>query len=104
MKSLDIPVLSIVNVVGSSLSRLTGRGVYLNAGIEKAVASTKTFMNSCIVLVEIALWFSANLQPENIERRKDVIDALFKMPILVGSVLSQSKKPAKEVARALVDK
>ncbi len=37
----DVPVLSVVNAVGSSVARASRCGVYLNAGREQAVASTK---------------------------------------------------------------
>ena len=47
--------ISIVNVVSSQLARLTGHGVYMNSGREIAVASTKSFMNSCVILTEIGL-------------------------------------------------
>ena len=36
-----VPCISVVNVVGSLIARATGLGVYLNAGREHAVASTK---------------------------------------------------------------
>ncbi len=39
----DIPCLSVVNAVGSTVARSTRCGVYLNAGREVAVASTKAF-------------------------------------------------------------
>lgn len=50
-----ITALSIVNVVGSQLARITKHGVYMNSGREIAVASTKSFMNSCVILTEIAI-------------------------------------------------
>lgn len=37
--------MGIVNVVGSSIARLCGRGVYIHSGPEMAVASTKAFSN-----------------------------------------------------------
>lgn len=40
---VGVPRLSVVNVVGSAIARETKVGVYLNAGRETAVASTKAF-------------------------------------------------------------
>jgi len=40
---LGIPTISVVNVVGSLIARTTKLGVYLNAGRENSVASTKAF-------------------------------------------------------------
>ena len=52
-----------MNVVASELAKLTGVGVYMNSGREIAVASTKSFMNSCVILAEIALWASKIRHP-----------------------------------------
>lgn len=47
--------LGIVNVVGSSIARVTDAGVYIHAGPEIGVASTKAFTSQLTVLVLIAL-------------------------------------------------
>lgn len=63
-----LPVISIVNAVGSLIARSTGCGVYINAGRENAVASTKAFTCQITVLSLVALWFSK--LNESTERRK----------------------------------
>jgi glucosamine--fructose-6-phosphate aminotransferase (isomerizing) len=50
---LGVPCMSVVNVVGSHIARTTGLGVYLNAGREHAVASTKAFTSQVTVLALI---------------------------------------------------
>lgn len=40
---IGIPAISVVNAVGSLIARTTKLGVYLNAGRESSVASTKAF-------------------------------------------------------------
>ena len=57
IKSLNIPIIGVVNSVGSLIARETNCGVYLNAGREVAVASTKSFTCQQIALTLIALWF-----------------------------------------------
>ncbi|MCY4088639.1 MAG: glutamine--fructose-6-phosphate transaminase (isomerizing) [Candidatus Saccharibacteria bacterium] len=52
--------LGIVNVVGSTISRLTDAGIYCRAGLEKSVASTKAFMSQVTILTLIALYLSDN--------------------------------------------
>lgn len=42
-EEMSVPCISVVNTVGSLIARTTGLGVYLNAGRENAVASTKAF-------------------------------------------------------------
>lgn len=54
----NVRPISVVNVVGSLLARLTNCGVYLNAGREVAVASTKSFTSQVVVLSLIATWFA----------------------------------------------
>jgi glutamine---fructose-6-phosphate transaminase (isomerizing) len=48
-------VMSLCNVVGSTIARETGRGVYLHAGPEISVASTKAFTCQVVVLLMMAL-------------------------------------------------
>ncbi len=51
------PTLSLCNVVGSSIAREADGGVYLHAGPEVGVASTKAFTNQVAVLTMLALFF-----------------------------------------------
>jgi len=53
-------IVSVVNVVESLIAREALCGTYLNAGSEKAVASTKSFTNQVIVLTLIAMWWYKN--------------------------------------------
>jgi glucosamine--fructose-6-phosphate aminotransferase (isomerizing) len=49
--------LALCNVVGSSIAREADGGVYLHAGPEIGVASTKAFTNQVAVLAMLALYF-----------------------------------------------
>jgi glucosamine--fructose-6-phosphate aminotransferase (isomerizing) len=48
-------VLGVVNAVGSTIARECGRGVYLHAGPEVAVVSTKTFTCTAVAFALLAL-------------------------------------------------
>ncbi len=50
-----VPVLGICNAVGSTIARDTDAGVYLHAGPEIGVASTKAFTAQVLVLAMLAL-------------------------------------------------
>jgi glucosamine--fructose-6-phosphate aminotransferase (isomerizing) len=52
------PLIGVINVVQSYIAREMDCGVYLNAGREVSVASTKTYTNMVVVLHLIAIWFS----------------------------------------------
>jgi len=47
--------MGIVNVVGSSIARECGKGVFLHAGPEIGVASTKAFTSQLVVLSLLAI-------------------------------------------------
>lgn len=48
-------VLAVCNIVGSSITRMSDEGVYIHAGPEIGVASTKAFTGQLVVLYLIAL-------------------------------------------------
>jgi glutamine---fructose-6-phosphate transaminase (isomerizing) len=56
MKRKGCPALSICNVVGSSIAQESDGGIYLRAGPEIGVASTKAFTSQCTVLAMLALY------------------------------------------------
>lgn len=97
----SMPTISIVNVVSSSLAKLTGHGVYMNAGQEIAEGSTKSFISSCVVLIEIALWLSHFQQPEKSELRKKIVSSLLALPMMAGSVIARNKEDIKSLAHEL---
>jgi glucosamine--fructose-6-phosphate aminotransferase (isomerizing) len=55
-KRKGIPTLSLCNVVGSTIAREADGGIYLHAGPEIGVASTKAFTNQVAVLAMFALY------------------------------------------------
>ncbi len=67
-------IISIVNVVDSMIAREADCGVYLNAGREVAVASTKCFTSQLIVLSMISVWFSQNKNTYLMNRKQIIAD------------------------------
>ena len=57
MKRKGHRTLAICNVVGSSIAQEADGGIYLHAGPEIGVASTKAYTSQCLVLVMLALYF-----------------------------------------------
>jgi glucosamine--fructose-6-phosphate aminotransferase (isomerizing) len=82
----DMVSIGVVNVVDSLIARETDCGVYLNAGREVSVASTKSFTNQCIVLAMISIWFSQN-RGTHIETRRRLIKDLRKVSFQISSIL-----------------
>jgi glucosamine--fructose-6-phosphate aminotransferase (isomerizing) len=66
-------VLGIVNVVGSSIAREADGGIYMHAGPEVAVASTKAYTCSLVALALLALQLGRScLQRSRTERKAAV--------------------------------
>jgi glucosamine--fructose-6-phosphate aminotransferase (isomerizing) len=72
-------VLGVVNVVGSSIARACGGGIYIHAGPEVSVASTKTFTCTLVAFALLALHLGRvrDLSPAAGRR---LIDALQRLP------------------------
>ncbi len=124
-ETIAIPRFSVVNTVGSLIARKTGLGVYVYAGREHAVASTKAFMTQVSVLSLIAGWFAQNRAEDQIEelkglydkiphlrttldivdnqRRGDLVQALHRLPTYCGVTLgthAHCKQIAQELCKA----
>ena len=87
-KDHDILTIGVVNVIDSFIARETDCGIYLNAGREVAVASTKSFTNQCIVLAMIATWFSQYHETfEN--KRRDILADMRNIGFHIESLFHQ---------------
>ena len=93
-------VASICNVVGSTIARETGRGVYLHAGPEIGVASTKAFTCQVAVLMMMALKFGRNRRLSTQDGIK-LIEEIESIPKLVETVLADADK-IEEIAKKYV--
>ncbi len=81
--------LGICNVVGSTIARETDGGVYIHAGPEIGVASTKAFTSQIMVLSLITLLL-ARMRHMSIERGARLIEAIQKVPEQVNMVLQKN--------------
>lgn len=86
----DIIKIGIVNVVDSMIARETDCGIYLNAGREVAVASTKSFTNQCIVLTMVAVWYT-QIHNKMLEKRKHMIKDLMNLSFQMGKLLEDGE-------------
>lgn len=80
-------VLGIVNVVGSTIARETDGGVYLHAGPEIGVASTKAFTAQVTVLTLIALCLAQAKGTISKEYSDAIIKDLVQLPSKIEEVL-----------------
>ena len=80
------PVLSLCNVVGSTIAREADGGVYLHAGPEIGVASTKAFTSQVTVLAMLALFFGRMRHLSSIQGAR-MIAELRSMPEMIRQTL-----------------
>jgi glucosamine--fructose-6-phosphate aminotransferase (isomerizing) len=95
-------VLGIVNVVGSSIARSTDAGIYLHAGPEIGVASTKAFTAQVAVLTMLAIELGRRKHISSNEADR-YIDELSQIPDKISTILTQSEQ-IKDIAAANIDK
>jgi glucosamine--fructose-6-phosphate aminotransferase (isomerizing) len=93
-------VMGVVNVVGSTIARTCGRGVYLHSGPEVAVASTKAFTSQVTALLVFTLML-ARTRDLSMEQGKQVAAALADVPSKIAAYLS-NPGPIEQAVNAVV--
>jgi glucosamine--fructose-6-phosphate aminotransferase (isomerizing) len=86
-------VLGVVNAVGSAIARECDGGVYLHAGPEIAVASTKAYTSTAVVFALLALHLGRihDLSPADGRR---IAEGLRALPAQIGEILAQEDRIA----------
>jgi glucosamine--fructose-6-phosphate aminotransferase (isomerizing) len=101
-KERGATVLGIVNVVGSAIARATDAGVYLHAGPEVGVASTKAFTAQVTVLTMLAIELGRRKLISSDQANK-YIDELAQVPERIDAILSQSER-IRDIAASNIDR
>ena len=81
-------IFGVLNVVGSSIARISHAGAYTHAGPEIGVASTKAFTAQLVVLTMIALKIAKEKQSISQKRFVDLLHELNLVPSKVEKILS----------------
>jgi glutamine---fructose-6-phosphate transaminase (isomerizing) len=91
-------VLGIVNVVGSTIAREADGGIYLHAGPEIGVASTKAFTSQVVALTLFTVRMARLRDKLNAEQGREILHALMELPEKVAQVL-ELNDAVRELAR-----
>jgi glutamine---fructose-6-phosphate transaminase (isomerizing) len=83
------PILAVTNVVGSALAREATGVLYMHAGPEIGVASTKAFVTMIVAVYLFGLWLGRHRAATTAEDVKKRLDDLVEIPRLVERVLEQ---------------
>ena len=101
-KDQHAKLMSVVNVVGSSIARASDAVLYTHAGPEIAVASTKAFETQMVALKLMALYLAqvrSTLYPGEIA---DLVREMGRLPELLERTLAL-REPVRAIAREIVD-
>ena len=90
-------VLGLVNVVGSTIARESDGGVYIHAGPEIGVASTKAFTSQVMVLTLIATLLG-RMRHLSVQQGRELIQSIEKIPYQVESILQGEDRIARIAA------
>ncbi|MFF4736251.1 glutamine--fructose-6-phosphate transaminase (isomerizing) [Streptomyces sp. NPDC001262] len=102
LKRKGARVLGLVNVVGSAIARETDGGIYVHAGPEVCVVSTKCFTNMVVSFGLLALHLG-RIRDLSVADGKRIIEGLRKLPAQISEILAneeQIEKLAAEYADA----
>ncbi len=96
LKKVDAPVLSAVNVVGSTLARNSDHNMYVNAGPEIGVASTKAFTAQLTVLKLLSLTMQKGLEKAR--------DSLLETSEKIDPMLEENRDEINQIAEYIAEK
>jgi len=85
-------IFGVVNVVGSSIARISHAGAYTHAGHEIGVASTKAFTGQLAVLMMMALKIAIKKGTISEERYKNLLIELQDVPEKVNAILKNAEE------------
>ena len=96
MKRKGHMTMAICNVVGSSIAQEADGGIYLHAGPEIGVASTKAYTSQCMALVLLSLYLG-RLRHLSYNKGRKMINYINEIPDKVEEALKQNDR-IKEIA------
>ena len=94
----QVPLWAIVNVVGSQAARISDGIIYMQAGPEIGVASTKAFTTSVVDLYLLALYLAQQRGVLSALQLRDHVSLLSRLPNWVGETLDMADGRASELA------
>ncbi|MCF6524648.1 glutamine--fructose-6-phosphate transaminase (isomerizing) [Streptomyces sp. JJ36] len=102
LKRKGARVLGVVNVVGSAIARETDGGVYVHAGPEVCVVSTKCFTNTAVAFALLALHLG-RIRDLSVSDGRRIIAGLRRLPEQIAEILrgeEEIRRLAAEYAEA----
>ena len=102
-KEKGIDTLGIVNTVSSSIARESDDVLYIKAGVEISVATTKAYSAQVLMLLLIALVIGYENKKISKEEANNVISEIKKLPEYIKEVISK-KSLCDDIAKSIYEK
>ncbi|MCB9073220.1 MAG: glutamine--fructose-6-phosphate transaminase (isomerizing) [Bdellovibrionaceae bacterium] len=90
-KNMGAPVLSLTNTLGSTIDREADLHLFMEAGVEIGVASTKAFISTLTVINLFSLYLARTRKYLSIDEEKQFVQNLLALPSHMESVLAHDK-------------
>lgn len=91
MKAINVPTISICNVKNSTIDRESDGSLYMNAGPEIGVASTKAFTSTLVVLECLAIYAGRVRGFLDRDSEETMVSALLGLPSQMEIIINYSK-------------
>lgn len=101
-KEKGAKVLSIVNIVGSSLDRESDYSIYTHAGPEIGVAATKTFTAQLVALYALSILIAKEIKQIDETTYLSMLEEMISLPTKIENVLS-NQDIIKEISSKFLD-
>lgn len=98
IKQRGVKTLGIVNAVGSTIAREVDGGIYVHAGPEISVASTKAFTSQVSAMIMFGIQV-AQAKGVGLETTSKYVEELSKLPEEIEKVLKNHTKEVQKVAK-----
>lgn len=92
VKQLGLDTLAIVNVVGSSIAREADKTIYIKAGPEISVATTKAYICQISILSLIALTIGFDKKLISEKKAKEIIKSFHDTPDILEKIINKDYK------------
>jgi glucosamine--fructose-6-phosphate aminotransferase (isomerizing) len=86
-KKMQAKIISICNVVGSTITREAHGTLYTHAGPEVGVASTKAFTSQLTALLLLTLYLAQCRETISLAQKKELVQALLELPAIIEKEL-----------------
>lgn len=102
-KAAGAKVLSIANVIGSAIPRMSDAVFYTHAGPEIGVASTKCFTTQLANLTMLSIWMGKRRGTLDDARARELVEGLARIPQQMKETLAGTRQLVANLARRYVD-